>query len=122
MDEPRVVDGGEHVGEVDAEVDDLFFGQRAEGQPLGERLAADELGDEVRNVSGLADLEHARQARMADARERERFAVHPAGPPTGVARHLHHARRRAVPAAIHDRMHAVPELRLDGDPWDFYVC
>ena len=48
MDEPRVVDGGEHVGEVEAEVDDLLLGQRAEEARRSASVSAtDELGHEV---------------------------------------------------------------------------
>ena len=117
VNEADLVHRSQGVGELAGEVERLHRGQGPVQQPIGERLAVDELHDDVRQPVRLADLENARQPGVPHAGEGQRLAVDPAGPFPARMGDLQRAACLAVPRLVDHRVRSVPELLTNLEPW-----
>ena len=87
MQDAARVGRGEPVADLDRGLERLANGQAAAQQPTLQRLALDELEDDVRDVALVPDVVHGHDRRVLDRAGRPRLVLEQAQP-LGVARRL----------------------------------
>ena len=80
VDDARPVRGGEPARDLGGDGERGAHRQRTAGEPRAQRLALEQLRDQVRHALGPPDVEHDEQVRMGDRADRARLLREPAEP------------------------------------------